>query len=433
MGKRKIILKACFSFSFLLLAFVLPEAVQSEDVQVTQPENPEVDFYLKTTLDAYAKLNNCDVSDLDTSSLSSLKGICQSVKDSPLCENIEPKYLLNCDNIFIHGDQYFNLLHFGAVQVDDAGIDIERESYKEGSVMLSSLGTSWDCLKGLGTGILDILGVALAILQGAAAGVTELFMDAEWSTEILNNIGSFGHYFMIEYDREVVKGESNFPMLAAVWNMIRNALAQEYAEFGCLSAEGKNKVVCQVVTDAAAIVVTGGAAAALGAGKAAISAGIGVGRAAVFTAKSPFLAVSKTIQGVRKAGRVIKDKNPVGSAARYRRRANRGEKRRAAERDKDRQERQKKDEKEDQQRKDEERRDEAERERAKDDAEVKKAEADARKAEADAQKADADQKKARADAVKARADARKAEAEAKARGTAPPKPTEPLRLPPPKN
>lgn len=298
----------------------------------TYAEVPNMDMMVMPTVSAYAKeIKKCDVNELDIGSLDDLKVICSALVESEVCKDIDPEYLLNCDDLYYDSDEE-NLNPDVDLNDEDSKIMIpsgEYELHHEGSSAGSIL---QGCVEGLGYTARDIAMAVIAILTTAAAGATELFTDAEWSSGVLDQWKVAWLYLMEEQDRMEVEGDFVVPFLSPLISTIWNAVESEYAEFGCLNGQGKWSVMCQFIGDAAFLVLTGGFGVAVQSGALATKGALGIAGATVkgsaYVLASPFIVVSKTAQGVRAVGRGamavgrgVRNANPVGRAARGRRAA----------------------------------------------------------------------------------------------------------------
>ena len=284
---------------FLVVTLLVPIFAGSEEKSV-----PNFDMMLRPTIEVYAEeVANCDVSDLDFSQgLVSVQNICQELMDSPICQDIDKQYRMDCSNIKLDPEERMDF----SDKPGDTRIASEEYELDHGADTAMGEGVSivWNCLKGGGQFVANLFGALLSLVQGAAILTISSFTETEAEKELFDNFKGLKNYLATEIEKEELKteaeGRSSFPMVSALWNIIWDGIKTRYwKNFACLSAEGRNKLICEATTEIAAIAATG-----------AFAGGTKVLGAAWNTLKAPRAAIKTVV-----------DKNPLGKAAKSRRRA----------------------------------------------------------------------------------------------------------------
>ena len=282
---------------FVVSAFVFQSAGQEEPAA---PATPRFDMMLAPTISVYAEeIQNCDVSDLSIGSVTDVKEICQALVDSPICEEIDPDYKMNCNRIYYDpaGALYENPDNPDKKWFPAAG------QYEVAHDNFVGVSAPWNCLKGVAVGAADVVTFLAVMVAGAVMIPVGLVWENSMSESMYESMRSLGNYWMAEYDKEVLEGQSFSPLITSLGNIIGNSLSETYNEFACLNPEGKWKMICEVGFQAGTFVGLGG---------------LGLLRA---TGKISTATLLAPITAVKKVGAVTKIPKKLGQMRRARRQA----------------------------------------------------------------------------------------------------------------
>ena len=292
--------------ALLAPVFVLAEEAIADTVQEEEKKVPNFDMLLRPTIDVYAsEVANCDVVDLDFSQgLTSVRNICQELMDSPVCEDIHKDYRMDCNDIYLDPENRadFTANKPGSTVVAEAEYEL---SHGTGGVVGDNLSVLWNCLKGHGQFWANLGEATLGLLQGAFYLTISSFTETEGEKELFDQFQGMKNLYAAEVEKEELKtpaeGRSAFPpVITALWNIIWDGIKTRYwKNFACLSAQGRNKLICEAGTEILAL----GAGGFFAGGKTLIS------------------AAWKGIKTPRATVKAIANKNPLGKAAKQRRQA----------------------------------------------------------------------------------------------------------------
>ena len=230
-------------------------------VPPVQAKTPNFDMMLRPTIEVYAKdIVHCDIESLDFSSgLNSIKGICQSVLESPLCANIHEDYRMDCENIYFDPTFPIFTIHYPR----DIIVSERPEEYELGHGYDSRFSESFSvfrgCLKGGGQFTADIFSGLLALVQTATASLISGLKNTDNEKEISDHLSGVNSYAIAEFEQSKTKEKNAVPRQSLeLWNIAVNRIQEKYKSFACLSAQGRNKLFCQMALEIAADKTTGG-------------------------------------------------------------------------------------------------------------------------------------------------------------------------------
>ena len=222
---------------------------------------PNFDMMLNPTIEVYAKdIAHCDIENLDFShGLNSIKGICQSVVESPLCANIHEDYRMDCENIYF--DPTFTIL---AIHYPKTITVSERpEEYELGhgynSRFFEGFSVFWECLKGGGQFTADVFSSLLTMVQTATVSLISSLKNTYNEKEISAYLSGMNHYAMAEFEQPKTNENNAVPKQSLdLWNIAVETIQNKYKNFACLSAQGRNKLFCQMALEITANKATSG-------------------------------------------------------------------------------------------------------------------------------------------------------------------------------
>ena len=226
-----------------------------------QAKTPNFDMMLSPTIEVYAKdIAHCDIESLDFSNgLNSVKGICKSVIESPLCADIHEDYRMDCENIYF--DPTFIIFSINRPREIMVSQRLEEYELSHGhdSRVFESFSVFWSCLKGGRQFTDDFFNGLLTLVHTASSSLMSVFKNTDNEKELSDHLSGVDNYAAVEFEQP--KESDSVPRQSLeLWNIALNTIQDKYKSFACLSAQGRNQLFCRMALEIAANKATGGLA-----------------------------------------------------------------------------------------------------------------------------------------------------------------------------